>query len=346
MRILYIGATGEWSTSGERVRAIEKLGHATLRVNTADFYRGTHRLERSAAFRFNIGRPVQRLNTHLLVVAKEEEFDALWVDRGHWVRPETLQLLRLKSRLRCAIHFTLDAELVKYRSNHFVRSISIYDHLVTTKPFEVELYRSLGARNLHLVPQGFSTFAQPATLDVEQREKYGCDVVFIGHRQPHYAARLNAVRGLGVRLKVWGSPKWRGYPSYAGAPVWGPDYAAALAGAKIGLGLIGRHIPETTTTRTFEIPACGVFMLAERTSDALSFFKEGVEAEFFGSDEEMKDKIRYYLAHDAERERIAAAGRLRCETSGYDVVHQMSSVLGWMQGGVTDMPRIEGGLSR
>jgi hypothetical protein len=226
--------------------------------------------------------------------------------------------------------------LVKNRSRYFVRGIPIYDHLMTTKPFEVDLYRSLGARHLHLVPQGFSSFARPTTLSLEQRDKYGCDVVFVGHRQPHYAARLNAVRGLGVRLKVWGSQKWRGYPAYAGSPVWGPEYAAAIAGAKIGLGLIGRHIPETTTTRTFEIPACGVFMLAERTVDALAFFKEGVEAEFFGSDEEMKDKIRYYLVHDAEREKIAAAGRHRAENSGYDVTHQMSSILGWMQSGVGD----------
>lgn len=336
LRILYIGATGEWSTSGERVRALEKLGHDTIRVNTSEFYHGTHRIERSAAFRFNIGRPPQRLNAYLIEVEKTEEFDALWVDRGHWIRPETLQRLRLKSRLRCAVHFTLDAELVKNRSPHFVRGMPIYDHLMTTKPFEVDLYRSLGARNLHLVPQGFSSFAQPTILNMEQRDKYGCDVVFVGHRQPHYAARLDAIRELGVRLKVWGSQKWRGYPAYAGATVWGPDYAAALSGAKIALGLIGKHIPETTTTRTFEIPACGVFMLAERTADALSFFKEGVEAEFFGSDEEMKDKVRYYLAHDVERERIAAAGRLRCEESGYDVEHQMSSVLRWMQSGLGD----------
>jgi len=54
---------------------------------------------------------------------------------------------------------------------------------------------------------------------------------------------------------------------------------------------------------------------------------EGKEAEFFGVIEELADKARYYLNHDTERERIAAAGHRRCTTSGYSWQELMVSLV-------------------
>ena len=116
-------------------------------------------------------------------------------------------------------------------------------------------------------------------------------------------------------------------PYVCGNGAWGLDYLKALSNAKIALGLLGKHIPETTTTRSFEIPAIGTFMLAERTDDHLALFEEGEEAEFFDNDDELKDKIRFYLANDSARNKIAAAGRERCIRSGYSSYNQLQKVL-------------------
>jgi spore maturation protein CgeB len=109
--------------------------------------------------------------------------------------------------------------------------------------------------------------------------------------------------------------------------IWGARYPLALACSKIALGLLSKRIPETTTTRSFEIPAMGVFMLAERTDDHLALFREGIEAEFFGSDDELHEKIGFYLSHDNARRKIAAAGRDRCVQSGYAARSQIEKVL-------------------
>ena len=68
-------------------------------------------------------------------------------------------------------------------------------------------------------------------------------------------------------------------------------------------------------------------MLAERTDDHVACFKEGEEAEFFSCNEELLDKVRYYLAHPQHRERIAAAGHQRCLKSGYSNEDRLKRML-------------------
>ena len=81
------------------------------------------------------------------------------------------------------------------------------------------------------------------------------------------------------------------------------------------------------TSRSVEIPACRGFMLAERTKRHLDLFREGREAIFFSSPEELLSIAKKYLSADAAREKIAAAGWERCQNSGYDMKTQMAKML-------------------
>ena len=58
-------------------------------------------------------------------------------------------------------------------------------------------------------------------------------------------------------------------------------------------------------------------MLAERTGEHCELFKEGEEAEFFGSYRELTEKLRYYLDNPEARRAVADAGHKRCLSSGY-----------------------------
>ncbi len=68
-------------------------------------------------------------------------------------------------------------------------------------------------------------------------------------------------------------------------------------------------------------------MLHERNNVVAALFEEGVEAEFFGSEEELLAKCRHYLANPEERQRIAEAGRRRCERSGYSEVDRVREIV-------------------
>ena len=81
------------------------------------------------------------------------------------------------------------------------------------------------------------------------------------------------------------------------------------------------------TTRTVEIPACGGFMLAERTNEHLALFNAGTEADFFSSNEELLALCRKYLKDDTLREQIAEAGRHRTEKEDYSNDGMIKSII-------------------
>lgn len=332
MNVLYVGQLWEGGTCVARMRALSACGLTCLPFDTTPYARRFTRIERSILHRANTGRGIWQLNRDLLTRAGAAAFDIVWIDKGVWIYPETLSELRHRAVRRFCVHYTPDAQLVDNRSRHFVRSLALYDLLVTTKAFELDDYKQRGARDVQLVLQGFGPQFRPAAAGLECAPS--SNVAFIGHCQPHYADRLRAATLAADGVSVWGQnwPRYAARHAWASAVVkgsglWGESYPAALRGARIALGLVGKHIPETTTTRSFEIPATGTFMLAERNADHSALFEEGKEAEFFSSDDELADKIRFYLAHDTARQAIARAGRDRSVRSGYSDQNQLKRVL-------------------
>jgi spore maturation protein CgeB len=105
--------------------------------------------------------------------------------------------------------------------------------------------------------------------------------------------------------------------------------AKALGGAKIALGFLRKENRDDYTQRTFEIPACGGLLLAERTPMHLSLFREGVEAEFFDPTrpEELAAKVRDLLADDARRDAIRTAGRAAVLRGGYTYDDRIRQIL-------------------
>lgn len=89
--------------------------------------------------------------------------------------------------------------------------------------------------------------------------------------------------------------------------------------SKININLSLRSIHTGISLRILDIMACGGFLLSSRQPELLEFFEDGKEVALFTTPEECEDKIRYYLAHDAERRAIAKAGKERVkELFSYD----------------------------
>ncbi|HEX4644788.1 MAG TPA: glycosyltransferase, partial [Verrucomicrobiae bacterium] len=113
--------------------------------------------------------------------------------------------------------------------------------------------------------------------------------------------------------------------------VTGRDYAGVVSRSRISLGFVSSSNGDEYTMRTFEIPACGGFLLAERTPTHQELFTEGKEAEFFSSTEECAEKIRFYLERESVRMKIAERGYQRCLESDYSLRRRMDEAIEGIQ---------------
>jgi spore maturation protein CgeB len=334
LKILYVGCMIPGGTCRERMNALAAMGHSVVPVDITPYYTYGPRWLQVISHRIHAGPAFRNFNRDIRVAADRESFDWAWIDKGNWVWPHTLDYLR-GCGIRRLIHYTPDPALSFHRTRHFVGGVPRYDVLITNKRYELDLYRQHGARDVVWSCTAFSHgIFKPTEINDDERLRFGCDIAFIGHCEPHYQRTLRFVADHFERLAIWG-PQWGARVAsnpwlkrvFRGPGVWGEDYLKALRCAKIGLGLLTRLAPDQATTRSMEIPAAGTFMLAERTDEHRELFEEGTEAEFFGSLDELRDKLRFYLRDDAAREKIAAAGQRRVMTSGYSYQDRMRELV-------------------
>jgi spore maturation protein CgeB len=354
MKILFLGEIGEGQTSLMRLRALERLGHEVRGVHTVEPWRRASWIQRQLQRRLQVGSVVDEINAAVLAAARDFRPEVIWAEKQEFLRVDTLaELRRLGARL---VHFTPDPyfSLDWKRTRLMDAAMGVFDVLVYCKTYERADYEALG-KPLVYMPLGYcDEVHRPLPSD---DPRWNCAVGFLGGWEPRRERLLHALAASGADLKIWGGyweflrdGRWTprraiilnqlaGHDRYAfhrdpliagaheGGEVYADDYARALTGSRIGLGFLRNVCPDQHTTRTFEIPACGSMLLADRTEEHQGFFEEGKEAQFFSSEAELIDKARFYSANEAERLRLARAGRERCVTGRYAYVHRLADAL-------------------
>ncbi len=319
-KLLFLGDIAWGTQCLQRFDAIRMhVGHGygvDTRMFAGDgFSRG---LWAKVQIRAGLGPAVKRTSDGLLREAARYRPQVVWVESGLCLSQEAI--MEVKSRYSTVfVHFTADSLLAPGWNNRcFPRALPRYDLCIGIKAREREMYKAKGARRLLVVRRGYDPrINRPVELGPEDLLHYGCDVSFAGQRMEARARSLvQVVEKAPCRLNLYGRQWAKGATGKTLAPfskgwAYAEDYNKALCGSKIALGFLNREVGDTYTGRSIEVPAARTFMLAERTDDHLELFQEDVQAAFFGSDEELVEKVRFYLSRDALREKIALAGHQR-----------------------------------
>jgi glycosyltransferase involved in cell wall biosynthesis len=332
--MLYVGGLWRGCTGLERKLAFEKIGLKVTSFDTDPYVRNRNRIELALTHRLAWGPAVWSLNRDLVEFVKGQEYDLVWVSRGIWIYSSTVEALK-KNNKALVVHYNMDdpfGYVGKQRWRVFVRAIPSYDIHFVPRKVNLREYQEVGAKKaIQLMPfRGYSPrFHNPSPINPEIRKTLGGPAGFVGDYELLRAKSMLYLAENNVPVRIWG-PNWskRCQLSHPNLKIedrglYAENYANAIKSFDINIAFLRKCSRDLHTSRSVEIPACGAFFLSERTSEHLELFEEGKEAEFFDNDEELLDKVKYYLAHPEEREKIAKAGLERCIKSGYDVESRM-----------------------
>jgi glycosyltransferase involved in cell wall biosynthesis len=336
VRILLIGNMTFYHIGAFFRNALHTLGlpHVALDVSLYDQVPGppivrkvANRLMGRRLFRY------WRFNRDIRAAARDFRPEMVLITGGSPVGGSTLRELKEQTGA-VLVNYATDDPFNKAASPPWAASnIPLYDVYASTKRAIICDVRAAGCRQVAFVPFGYepSLHFPDKTESGKELERFSSDVVFAGggdrDRYPYFEALVHGIPDL--RLHLYGRYWDRNsvLSRYNRGFALGRNYRLALRGAKIAPCLVRRANRDGHVMRSFELPACGAFMLAERTEEHQEFFREGEEVGYFNSPAELVEKVRYYLEHDGERQRMAEAAYRRVTTGGHTYAHRLQQIL-------------------
>jgi spore maturation protein CgeB len=211
------------------------------------------------------------------------------------------------------------------------RDFGGFDLILSSLPNFVEHFRAKGLKAEYM-RLGF----EPTVLQrLEVRDK-SIDASFVGKLGGDHATRAPFVEQLvaATCVRLWGTAD-EGLSDAArrrfGGSAWGVDMYQVLSDSRITVNQheswAGDH---ANNLRLYEATGVGTLLVTDAKSDLASLFKPNHEVVVYRSVEECGELIAHFLAHPAEGEAIAAAGRRR--TLGeHTYAHRMQELLELLQ---------------
>lgn len=333
LSILYIGPLNIGGTCYNRLQALLYCGYSIVPINTGYSICNSFLLNfLIRVFRFLFNQIyISFLNKKIIKIISTNYFDVIWVDKGLHITPDTLLYIKLKLPSIKLLSYSPDDMFNPNNSNaNYFNSIPLYDLHVTTKSYNFIELKNAGAKNVLFCNNSFSPFFHKSysLSNSIKKNKVG----FIGSYELERYNSLLFLATNGIRINIfgdWPKNKYKPHPNLIikNKILINKDYASEISNNLINICFLRKVNRDLQTTRSIEIPACGGFMLAEKTDEHISLFKCGIEAEYFISNEDLLKKCEYYLANPDKANLIAKAGYEKCHNNNYDDISLVKKIL-------------------
>lgn len=339
MKILLVGESYIHGRLNSYRKAFQRLGHEVHVCPLEDHFkvsllnRAINRL-----FKVPIYFGVGPINSVIIETAAKLKPDFILFFKPNFITPKTLLTLKYKGIKVFSWHPD-DVLNPKNISKNFLKTAPLFDHHFFIKKYASYELIMLGIKkdSFTFLPHAVDKECHhPVTVSSADISELGADVVFVGtYANDLRAEYLEKLCLDGFNIKIYGNGWWK-HPSKSCLrrkkciqfkTVYCKDLSKVLNSSKIVLAFLRKDNKATQTARTYEIPACGAFMLHERTPEVASIFKEGQEAEFFNSYNELKKKINFYLKHDKLRKQVAERGYKKIIGPDYSYEQRASRII-------------------
>ncbi len=175
----------------------------------------------------------------------------------------------------------------------------------------------------HVEYQPFAT--NPLIYKPDHRAGTEYDVSFVGTASEKRIGMLKQLAEAGIRVDLFGDECLRriGHPNavYHGMASNREDCPRIYSRSKINLNITNEQLITSLPVRVFDVLACGGFLLTDAQQDASELFTPGEDLAVYRNPQEMAERVRYFLEHETERDRIRQSGRAKVlERFTFDVL--------------------------
>jgi spore maturation protein CgeB len=336
--ILFIGDMNVGTRSRMRFQVLSGLvkyikGLTNVRV---PFAAGIDRESFYTRVRHKLGTPVDTVALHSKIKEVIEEpvnYNIIWIEKTLFLKSK--YLLKIKERFPEAKVISIsedDMYAGHNRSRYYDACLNLYDIVFTTKKYNLDELGKLGARKVRYFLDSFEPSIHRPLDSFKHLDDKDVGVSFIGTFEKERSATLLRIANDDIDVHVFGNG-WGGmvgvnpHLKVHNRPIYSEEYVSMINRSKINLGFLRKINRDQVTSRTMEIVGCQAFLLAERTRRHQELLVEGQEADFFSTDDELLEKLHYYLAEPELTLSIAKNGYRRSMESGYDMRSQMIDIL-------------------
>ena len=336
--ILFIGDLNSYGRSYGRYLTLKKLNHVIIPLSHSIVTEDG--LIKKPSFLYRLSNKFMmpfdqtKINKSILNKLNKNYIDTVWIENGITIFPNTLKLIKQKYPFIKLISLSEDDMFQKHnQSLWYLKGLRYYDLVFTTKEYNLKELKSLGAKETHLFLDSYDErYHKPIRLNKNDIKIYSNDVSAIGAYEKERALTLLYLAKNGIEISVWGNGWHQMKESHKLLKInheflYEKNYSKAIIASKINLNFLRKVNRDEITSRSIEIPACGGFMLSERTDRHKKVFKEGIEVDYFDNNKELFNKIKYYLNNDKERKRIARNGNKKCINSELSMRSQLEKII-------------------
>ena len=263
------------------IPALEKLGHEVIHFESWDM---------------SLYGDYANLNKALLKKAIDIHPDVLLTVQLHyeiWI--ETIEIITEMGSI-ATISWTSDDSWKYKEVSRFIGTA--YTAMTTTYPDIVSLYHRDGIPNVLLTQWGASSETFSSPINASQ-----CiyQVSFVGRAFGSRISRVKEIKDKGIEVQCFG----HGWDS---GSVTDNEMYRIMKESFISINFANSRGGNQIKARTFEIPGAGGFLLTEYTPGLELFYEIGKEIDVFHNNEELIEKINFYLEQPDLRDSIALNG--------------------------------------
>jgi spore maturation protein CgeB len=351
LRVLVVSplSGGSYPITGYCARALAELGHAVTLLDLAPFAGAAEALSAFSPRRLarrGIEEAFARfLGAGVLAAVDAARPDLVLVMAQAPLLPEVLAEIGRRGALR-AFWFVEDHRLFAYWRE--IIAECDYFFAIQQGDFLAEAGRLCSGAVRYLPCAADPAIHRPLVLTASEGAELGAPVGFVGAGYRNRRIAFRSLLDLGLRL--WGSD-WAGSgPVEAavergGARVTPEESVRIFNATDVNLNLHSSTYVDGVdprgdfvNPRTFELAAAGAFQLVDERALLPALFRPGAELATFGDTAELRDLVRHYLAHPAERAALAAAARARA-LAEHTYRHRMETLLETVCGRETERLR-------